>query len=44
MYSTHGWKYAKVFPNKDMKAFAKDLKTIYHAPNEKLGKDALDIV
>lgn len=34
----------KYVPNKDMKAFAKDLKTIYHAPNEKLGKDALDKV
>ena len=31
-------------PSKDMKPFANDLKTIYHAPNEKLGREALDKV
>ena len=34
----------KYVPDKDRKAFAKDLKTIYHAPNEEKAREALDEV
>ena len=34
----------KYVPDKDRKAFAKDLKTIYNAPTEEDGRKALDIV
>lgn len=34
----------KYVPNRDMKAFAVDLKTIYHAANERMGREALDKV
>ncbi len=34
----------KYVPDKDRKAFAKDLKTIYTAPSEKEGREALDKV
>lgn len=34
----------KYVPDKDRKAFAADLKTIYHAPNEEKGREALDRV
>ncbi len=34
----------KYVPDKDRKAFAKDLKTIYNAPSEEDGRKALDRV
>ena len=34
----------KYVPDKDRKAFAKDLKTIYHSPTEEKAREALDAV